>query len=124
MIVEPKSAAGRRTIVLPGPLVDALRSHRTAQLEERMAAANVWQDQGLVFAQLNGRPIDPRSDHRAWRDLLAAAGVRPARLHDARHTAATVMLRLRVPARVVMERGRKRWSKGCAARDLNPQPAD
>jgi len=56
-----------------------------------------------VFAQPNGRPIDPRSDHRAWRDLLSAAGVRPARLHDARHTAATVMLTLGVPARVVME---------------------
>jgi integrase len=103
VIVEPKSSAGRRTIVLPRPLVDALRSHRTVQLEERIAAANVWQDHGLVFAQPNGRPVDPRSDHRAWRDLLAAAEVRPARLHDARHTAATVMLTLGVPARVVME---------------------
>ena len=103
VIVEPKSAAGRRTISLPRQLVDALRQHRTTQLEDRIAAANVWQDHGLVFAQPNGRPLDPRSDHRAWRELLASAGVRQAKLHDARHTAATVMLTMGVPARVVMQ---------------------
>jgi integrase len=103
VIVEPKSAAGKRTVTLPRPLLDALRQHRTAQLEERLAAANVWQDHGLVFAQPNGRPLDPRSDHRAWRALLTAAGVRPTKLHDARHTAATVMLTMGVPARAVMQ---------------------
>ena len=81
----------------------ALRQHRTRQLQERIAAANVWEDHGLVFCQPTGRPIDPRSDHRAWRSLLVDAGVRPARLHDARHTAATVMLTLGVPARVAMQ---------------------
>jgi hypothetical protein len=70
VIVEPKSAAGRRTISLPCQFVDALRQHRIAQLEERMAAANNWQDHGLVFAQPNGRPLDPRSDLRVWRALL------------------------------------------------------
>ena len=80
-----------------------LERHRAAQQEERLAAANVWQDHGLVFTQANGRPIDPRSDNRAWKALLAAAGVRPARLHDARHTAATVMLAMGVPPRVAMQ---------------------
>ena len=78
MIVEPKSAAGRRTIKLPRPLVEPLRQHRATQLEERMAAANVWEDHGLVFTQPNGLPIDPRADHRACRHLLTAAGVRQA----------------------------------------------
>src|SRR3954451_10261509 len=74
VIVQPKSRAGRRTIALPGPLRDALRAHRTAQLAERMAAGSQWQDFDLVFCQENGRPIEPRSDHRAWRALLADAG--------------------------------------------------
>jgi integrase len=56
-----------------------------------------------VFAQPNGRPLDPRSDHRAWRALLTTAGVRPTKLHDARHTAATVMLTMGVPAPAVMQ---------------------
>ena len=103
VFVQPKSRAGRRTVALPGPLRDALRAHRTAQLAERMAAGSVWRDNDLVFCQENGAPIDPRSDHRAWRSLLAEAGVRPARLHDARHTAATLLLQQGVPARVAME---------------------
>jgi integrase len=68
-----------------------------------MAAANIWEDWGLVFAQPNGRPIVPRSDLRAWRKLLTAAGVPQVKLHDARHTAATVMLTMGVRARVVMQ---------------------
>jgi integrase len=103
VIVQPKSRAGRRTVALPGPLREALRTHRTAQLAERMTADSMWQDNGLVFCQVDGRPVDPRSDHRAWRTLLADAGVRQARLHDARHTAATLLLQQGVPARVAME---------------------
>ena len=42
-------------------------------------------------------------DLAEWKALLADAGVRDARLHDARHTAATVLLLLEVPERAVME---------------------
>ncbi len=103
VLVEPKSKAGRRTIKLPDPLRDALRTHRARQLEQRMAAANVWEDGGFVFCQPNGRPIDARQDWLAWKALLQAAGVRDARLHDARHTAATMLLQQGVPARVAMQ---------------------
>jgi hypothetical protein len=50
-----------------------------------------------------GRPIDPRADHDEWKTLLAEANVRDARLHDARHTAATMLLVLRVPLPAIME---------------------
>jgi integrase len=103
VIVQPKSRAGRRTIVLPGPLRDALRAHRVAQLQDRIAAGPVWEDSGLVFCQVNGRPIDPAADHAAWKALLKTANVRDARLHDARHTAATLLLQQGVPARVAMQ---------------------
>ncbi len=100
---EPKSRAGRRTIALPGQLVEALKAHRATQLAERLRAGSEWRDHGLVFAQENGRPIDPRADYGAWLRLLAEAGVRRARLHDARHTAATLLLSQGVPARVAMD---------------------
>ena len=103
VFVEPKSKAGRRTIALPAPLRDSLRSHRTAQLEERMAAGSLWQEHGLVFAQVNGKPIEPRADWQAWKDLLKVAEVRNARLHDARHTAATLLLLQGTSARVAMQ---------------------
>jgi len=56
-----------------------------------------------VFTQPNGKPTDPRADHTAWKQLLRDAGVREARLHDARHTAATMLLVLGVPQRAVMD---------------------
>jgi integrase len=90
VFVPPKSAAGQRTIALPEPVVSALREHRRAQLQERLAAGSEWRDPDLVFAQVNGSPIDPSADHREWKALLRAAGVRTVRLHDARHTAATL----------------------------------
>jgi integrase len=103
VLVEPKSRSGRRTIALPEPIVALLRSHQTAQTAERLHAGSEWRDLDLVFAQRTGAPIDSRADRRAWDQLLKDAGVRPARLHDARHTAATTLLLMGVPARVVMQ---------------------
>jgi len=103
VFVEPKSAAGRRTVVLPQPLVASLRRQRVAQHEERLVAGSLWTDNSLVFTTSRGTPIDPRADHRNWQNLLTRAGVRPARLHDARHTAATLLLAQGVPARVAMQ---------------------
>lgn len=100
---EPKADRSRRTLALPKQLVEALRAHRAAQLEERIAAGPLWKDNDLVFAQANGRPIERKSDWRAWKGLLDEAGVRDVRLHDGRHTAATLLLSEGVHPRVVME---------------------
>ena len=77
---DVKSKAGRRTVAIPGPLVDLLLPHRDVQEQERGAAGSVWEDHGFVFAQPNGRPVDPKADYQAWKDLLTEAGVREARL--------------------------------------------
>lgn len=98
----PKSRAGGRTLALPSQLVDTLKVHRQRQREERLRAGSRWQDHGLVFTHLDGRSIDPADHSQAWRAILAEAGVRPARLHDARHTAATLLLVQGVDPRVVM----------------------
>ncbi|WP_448642951.1 site-specific integrase [Geodermatophilus sp. URMC 63] len=100
---EPKADRSRRNLALPAQLVDALRAHRAIQREERIAAGSLWQDHDLLFAQPNGRPIERTSDWRAWKALLHQAGVREVRLHDGRHTAATLLLSEGVHPRVVME---------------------
>jgi integrase len=72
-----------------------LRAHRAEQLAERLHAGSEWHDGahgGHVFAQLDGKPIDPHRDWSEWKALLRLAGVRDARLLDARHTAATLLL--------------------------------
>ncbi len=54
------------------------------------AAGQLWRDGGYVFATPVGEPINPNADYHHWKRLLADAGLRDGRLHDARHTAATV----------------------------------
>lgn len=100
--VPVKSRAGNRTLVFPGELFELLMRHEVVQLREREHAGTVWQEGGWIFTQPNGRPIDPRRDLDEWHSILDEAGVREARLHDARHTAATVLLLLGVDPRVVM----------------------
>ncbi|MCF6525663.1 site-specific integrase [Streptomyces sp. JJ36] len=105
---DTKSRAGRRAVGLPPQLADLLRAHRTAQEAERREAGERWHDEGWVFATTIGRGTSPRVDYDEWKELLRDAGVRDGRLHDARHTAATVLLILGVPERAVM--GLMGWS--------------
>jgi integrase len=105
---DTKSRAGRRAIGLPAQLVTLLHEHRAEQDRERDAAAQLWRESGYVFATPLGEPINPNTDYRHWKRLLADAGLRDGRLHDARHTAATALLLLGVPERAVM--GLMGWS--------------
>ncbi|MEV4317826.1 tyrosine-type recombinase/integrase [Actinocrispum sp. NPDC049592] len=80
-----------------------MRKHKLAQDEERRLVGSVWQEGDWAFCRPTGRPIDPRADHDEWKSLLSDARVRDARLHDARHTAATMLLVLKVPLPAIME---------------------
>lgn len=112
---KTKSRAGRRRVGLPAELVELLEAHRDEQEKERVKAAQLWTEGGWVFASPTGGPLSPNTDYREWKRLLAAAGLRDGRLHDARHTAATVLLVLGVQQRAVM--GLMGWSSaGMAAR--------
>ena len=101
--VDVKSRAGRRGIALPEQLFDLIIEHRDAQSAAREHAGTEWHGGEWMFAQPNGKPLDPRRDYADWKALLREAGVREARLHDARHTAATTLLLLGIPERAVME---------------------
>ncbi len=105
---DTKSDAGHRIVGLPRELVQLLDAHRVQQLADREHARQLWGDEGWVFASAVGAAINPNTDYHRWKALLRKAGVRDARLHDARHTAATVLLVLGVPERAVM--GIMGWS--------------
>jgi len=92
-----------RPVPIPPPLIAVLKAHKAAQAKERLIAGDAWEDWDLVFCRPNGRPIDPRDDWDEWKALLTAAGLRDARPHDARHTAATLLLEQGVDIRVVQE---------------------
>jgi integrase len=98
----PKTRAGRRTLPIPPQAVEALIRHLSAQEAERSRALDLWADDDLVFATEAGQPVDPMRLTREWNALLLSAGVQKARLHDARHSAATMQLALGVDTTTVM----------------------
>ncbi len=97
-----KSKAGKRGIGLPDELVMLLKQLSVEQERDRLNAAQLWQETGYVFTTPTGGPLNPRTDYTEWKRLLERAGVPERRLHDARHTAATVLLLLLIPDRTVM----------------------
>jgi integrase len=102
ILVPVKSRAGRRALSLPGSLVEQLRRQSASQAAERLRVGSRWQNQGLVFAREDGSPIRKETDSAEWHRILRLADVRQGRLHDARHTAATLLMVQGVPPGIAM----------------------
>ena len=100
---EPKTDAGRRTIPLDPSLVSCFRSHWVQQGTERLAAGEAWNDQGYVFTDQLGLPLYPDLFSERFIALAEAAGLRRIRLHDLRHSAASLMLASGENVKVVAE---------------------
>ena len=88
---RPKTAASIRLT----PITDMLASAFERWREETTG-------EGLVF-QVGGKPILPRDDTAAWRELCARAGVRVVDLHSARHTMVTGLLEAGVDPEVIRQ---------------------
>jgi integrase len=99
----PKSGKGRN-IRLTRRAKAALGEHRRRQIEERMRLGTLWQDHGLVFPSGAGTPLYGGNLNRAFKALLKRAGLSSTiRLHDLRHTCATLLLRQSVNPKFVQE---------------------
>ena len=94
----------RRRIELDSRTVGALLAHSLSQADERRAWGAAYEDHGLVFAQENGRAYDPARITKVFTQLARQAGVRPVRLHDLRHGAASLMLSAGIPVEIVSKR--------------------
>jgi len=100
---ETKTPKSRRKIVLPPFVCEALKQHRTRQLEARLIAGERWQDRDLVFCNMYGGYFDPAHLRQRFDKLLKEAGLPDVRFHDLRHSTATILLSIGVPAKVVQE---------------------
>ncbi|MDP9183828.1 MAG: site-specific integrase [Actinomycetota bacterium] len=100
----PKTAKGRRTVALDAATVAALRAHRTRQLQDRLALGETYADQDLVICAADGWPIHPKTISYQFAKAAKAAGLPKIRLHDLRHTHATLALRAGIHPRIVQER--------------------
>ncbi len=99
----PKSHSAR-VIDLDAETVDQLRAHRARQDAEKTEWGADYQNHELVVAKENGEPIHPHTFSQAFERLIEKAGLRKIRLHDLRHTHATLALKAGVPVKVISER--------------------
>jgi len=104
VIKEPKTPHSCRAVALPPSLTVLLREHRIDQeaLGARMSKPLSGID--LVFARSDGSPLDPNAVTRAFSSLVRKTGLPHMRLHDLRHTHATLMLKAGVHPKIVSER--------------------
>jgi integrase len=101
---EPKTAKGRRLISLSPSTVIVLREYREQQEKIRQALDVTLTNDDLVFCHVNGTPLLPNSISHAWTKLACHTGLKGIRLHDARHTHASLMLKQGVHPKIVQER--------------------
>ena len=101
---EPKTKNSRRTIRLTPKAVEALRSHRARQAQEKLQAGSLYADQGLVFAGEGGGLINPSNlRNRSFKPLVGCAGLPPITFHDLRHTCASLLFQRNVHPKFVQE---------------------
>jgi integrase len=97
-----KTANARRCINLDPTTVKVLVAWRSWQAAEQAAAG--IESRGWMFTDTNGEPVHPHSISQSFERIARRAGVRVIRLHDVRHTHATLLIAAGVPVKVVSER--------------------
>ena len=86
-----KTERSRRSLVMTSGTFESLKSHREIVKQIRDTYGIDWQGNDLVFPSANGSPKQATLDFNDWKRALRLCGIKPRRLHDARHTAATLM---------------------------------
>jgi len=101
---SPKTAPGRRTVALPPSAILTLKEHREKQEAMRAMLGIPLTDDDLVFSHFDGKPLLPNTVTHAWIKLVRHTGLKGIRLHDARHSHASLMLKQGIHPKVVQER--------------------
>jgi integrase len=100
----PKTAAGKRTVAIPPSAILLLKEHKEKQALEHTMLGTPLKDGDLVFSHIDGTPLLPNTVTHAWIKLVRRIGLKRIRLHDARHTHASLMLKQGTHPKVVQER--------------------
>jgi len=103
-IKEPKTPQSRRTVILPPSLVELLKVYRFDQELLRIQLGISLNVDDFVFIRPDGSPINPSAITLAFRRIIKKAGLKGIRIHDLRHTHATLMLKAGIHPKVVSER--------------------
>jgi len=100
----PKSENSRRTLDFPEGLAPLLKRHRRLQNERKLKLGPAYCNQGHVCCQEDGKYWAPSYFSKKFADFLKRHKLPHTRLHDLRHSNATLMLKYGVPAKVASQR--------------------
>src|SRR6266487_777476 len=100
---KPKTKSSERNILLPQFLLDLLKKQRVLQREKKLKVGTEWIDRDLVFSNRRGDFIIHTRLRRQFYRLLDEVGLPRMHFHDLRHSAATILISMGVPANVVQE---------------------
>jgi integrase len=101
---QPKSDKSRRMIALTPSTALVLREHKENQSSIKLMQGVLLKDEDLVFSQPDGSPYRPDTITHAWIKLARRVGLKGIRLHDARHSHASLMLKQGIHPKIVQER--------------------
>lgn len=106
VIKSPKTKSSRRLISLPPSVMEELKLFRTHWVKERLMMGDRWTEQKRewLYCTENGKHLYPTSPTNWWRSFTKRAGIRYIRLHDLRHTSATLLIAKGVHAKIISER--------------------
>jgi integrase len=91
VFTDLKTTRSRRLVALTHETLEALRFHKNLQRETVPLTNDDWGQADLVFRKIDGSPCNAKTDYKEWQKALTLCGIPRRRLHDARHTAATLM---------------------------------
>ena len=86
-----KTDRSRRSVALTAASLEALKKHQEIVQKMSKSCGSSWQENDLVFPYFDGTPHPATPDYNNWKRCLRLCGIKSRRLHDARHTAATLM---------------------------------
>lgn len=101
--MAPKSHRSRRSVSLPGFVVESLKRHRKVQNERRLLLGTAWQETDLVIDRGDGGPARPGSLSKRFREASKSAGF-DLTFHALRHGHASLLLAGGVHLKVVSDR--------------------
>jgi len=104
VLLPTKTNRSRRPVSITQEVVDMLHKIRGRQMVQHLEAGDAWNMAGFVFADVLGNPLDPDRISKVFAKLRNGAGIPDVRLHDLRHTHASIMLKAGVHPKVVSER--------------------
>nr|WP_255648033.1 site-specific integrase [Pseudalkalibacillus hwajinpoensis] len=106
VVREPKTANSRRTISIPGALIEELKSYKKNTNRERIQAGELWEggEHYFLFSSWNGKPLYPSSVTTWWRSFTKRNKLSHIKFHALRHTSATLLINKGVHAKTISSR--------------------